>query len=339
MKGELRKDPATGKWVLVRRPGARPWDGSVEACPFCPGNERLTPGEIAAYRPAGSAANGPGWQVRVIPEGDPYFMIEEELVREGVGMFDRTSNRGASEILIEDPRHETTLPTMDEDQLIRVLSMYRDRIQDLKRDSKIRNVVVTRRHGKIGARIHHPYSRILATPIIFDDIRAELTQAREYFGYKRRCVYCDVVREEVASADRVVRTTGEFVAFVPYAARAPYELRVIPRRHACAFEDLSSEQAADLARLLRGLMAVVSKALGDPPYEMMLHTAPNLQVKVLQGEWDTVARDYHWHLEITPGPDRRTGVAGIAVNETFPEEAARFLREGGASTNQHAPAN
>jgi UDPglucose--hexose-1-phosphate uridylyltransferase len=339
MKGELRKDPATGKWVLVRRPGARPWDGSVDACPFCPGNERLTPGEIAAYRPAGSAANGPGWQVRVIPEGDPYFMVEEELVREGVGMFDRISNRGASEIVIEDPRHEATLPTMDEDQLIRVLSMYRDRIQDLKRDSKIRNVVVTRRHGKAGARIRHPYSRILATPIIFDDIRAELTQAREYFGYKRRCVYCDVVREEVASADRVVRTTGEFVAFVPYAARAPYELRVIPRRHACAFEDLSSEQAADLARLLRGLMAVVIKALGDPPYEMMLHTAPNLQVKVVQGEWDTVARDYHWHLEITPGPDRRTGVAGIAVNETFPEEAARFLREGGASTNQHAPAN
>ncbi len=339
MKGELRKDPATGKWVLVRRPGALPWDGSVDACPFCPGNERLTPGEIAAYRPADSATNGPGWQVRVIPEGDPYFMIEEELVREGVGMFDRISNRGASEIVIEDPRHETTLPTMDEDQLIRVLSMYRDRIQDLKRDSKIRNVVVTRRHGKTGARIRHPYSRILATPIVFDDIRAELTQAREYFGYKRRCVYCDVVREEMASADRVVRTTGEFVAFVPYAARAPYELRVIPRRHACAFEDLSSEQAADLARLLRGLMAVVSKALGDPPYEMMLHTAPNLQVKVLQGEWDTVARDYHWHLEITPGPDRRTGVAGIAVNEIFPEEAARFLREGGASTNQHAPAN
>src|SRR5262245_22433191 len=79
MKGELRKDPATGKWVLVRRPGVRPWD-EREGCPFCPGNERLTPAEIAAYRPAGSRANEPGWQVRVIPEGDPYFMIEEELV-------------------------------------------------------------------------------------------------------------------------------------------------------------------------------------------------------------------------------------------------------------------
>jgi UDPglucose--hexose-1-phosphate uridylyltransferase len=212
--------------------------------------------------------------------------------------------------------------------------MYRDRIQDLKRDSKIRNVVVTRRHAKVGAKIRHPYSRILATPIIFDEVRAELMQAREYFGYKRRCVYCDVVREELASRDRVVRVTPQFVAFVPYAARTPYDLRLLPRRHACAFEEMSGDQVAELARLLRELLGVVSKALGDPPYELVLHTAPNLQVKVLQGEWDTVARDYHWHLEITPGDDRKTSVGGIAVNETFPEAAARFLREEGASTNQ-----
>jgi UDPglucose--hexose-1-phosphate uridylyltransferase len=330
MKGELRKDPATGKWVLVRRRASQPWDGDGNVCPFCPGNEGLTSREIAAYRPPGSAPDAPGWQVRVVPEGDPYFNIEEDLVREGVGMFDRISTRGASEIVVEDPGHDVTLVAMDDDQLVRVLWMYRDRIQDLKRDSKIRNVVVTRRHGKPGAKIRHPYSRILATPIIFDDIRAELTQAREYYGYKRRCVYCDTVREELASGDRVVRTTSQFVAFVPYAARVPFELRVIPRKHACAYEDLSTEQAADLARLLRDLLGSLAKVLGDPPYELVLHTAPNLQVKVLQGEWDTVARDYHWHLELTPGEQRKAPVAGIAVNETFPEEAARQLREDGA---------
>ncbi|MBI3458552.1 MAG: galactose-1-phosphate uridylyltransferase [Candidatus Rokubacteria bacterium] len=334
MSAELRKDLATGKWVLVRRRESRPWDGNDDVCPFCPGNEHLTPPEIAAYRPPGSPPNQPGWHVRVVPEGDPYFRIEEDLVREGVGMFDRISTRGASEIVVEDPSHQVTLTGMDEDQLVRVLWMYRDRIQDLKRDSKIRSVVVTRRHGKPGAKIRHPYSRILAAPIIFDDLRAELTQAREYYGYKRRCVYCDTVREELASEDRVVRMTPEFVAFVPYAARVPYELRVLPRRHACGYEEISGEQAADLARLLRGLLGIIVKALGDPTYEMVLHTAPNLQVKVLQGEWDTVARDYHWHLEITPGHERKAAVAGIAVNETFPEEATRLLREEGTSINQ-----
>ncbi|MBI2466282.1 MAG: galactose-1-phosphate uridylyltransferase [Candidatus Rokubacteria bacterium] len=338
MRGELRKDPTTGKWVLVRYPRARSsdGDGAPAVCPFCPGNEGLTPPEIAAYRSPESQPNEPGWHVRVFPEVDPYFVIEEELVREGVGMFDRISARGASEIIVEDPGHDATLAAMDEDQIARVLWMYRDRIQDLKRDEKIRNVVVARRHGKAGARIRHPYSRVLATPIIFDEVRTELAQAREYYGYKRRCVYCDTVREEMATADRLVRVTPHFVAFVPYAAGAPLQLRVFPRRHACAYENVSGEEVADLAHLLRDLFRTLAKALGDPPYEMALHTAPNLQVRILQDEWDTIVQDYHWHLELelTPHPERRTTVAGIAINETFPEAAARILREGGASANQ-----
>jgi len=338
MQGELRKDPTTGRWVLVHRPrGESPVQmDPAGVCAFCPGNESMTPREIVAYRPSGSRPNDTGWQVRVFPEGDPYFRIEEELVREGVGMFDLVSTRGASEIVVEAPSHEVTLATMDEAQVIRVLWMYRDRIQDLKRDSKIRSIVVTRRHGKPGARIRHPYSRILATPIVFDDIRTELTQAREYYTYKRRCVYCDTVREEMATGARVVQITPHFVAFVPYAARAPYELRVLPRRHACAYEDITPDQVPDLARLLRGLFQVLAKALGDPSYELVLHSAPNLQVKVLQGEWDTVARDYHWHLEITPFPEHRSIVGGIAVSETPPEEAAQVLREEGASAHQPA---
>jgi UDPglucose--hexose-1-phosphate uridylyltransferase len=340
MPGELRKDTVTGKWVLVRQP----WSpfGTGEApegvCPFCPGSEHLTPAAIAAYRDNGGGLDQPGWQVRVIPERDPYFTIEEDLVREGVGMFDRVSSRGASEIVIEHPGHEVTLADLEEDQLGRVLWMFRDRIQDLKRDPKIRTVVITRNHGKAGARIRHPYSRILATPIVFDDVRTELTHAREYYEYKRRCVYCDTVREEIAAGERVVRQTAHFVAFVPYAARVAFEVRIVPRRHACAFETVSSEEVADLARLLRGCASVLAKALGDPPHELTLHTAPNLQSRVLQGEWDTIAKDYHWHWELLAHPERRPSVGGIAVNETLPEDAARLLRDTGAGLDSPSTA-
>jgi UDPglucose--hexose-1-phosphate uridylyltransferase len=332
MPGELRKDATTGNWVLVRRRDGRAWANEPEdgPCPFCPGNERLTPPEIAAYRPLGSPANSADWQVRVIPERDPYFAIERELIREGVGMFDRVSPRGASEIVVEDRRHEATLVDADEGQLARVLWMYRDRIQDLKRDPKIRDVVVTRREGKAGARIRHPYSRILATPIVFDEIRNELTHAREYFAYKHRCVYCDTIREEMAGGERVVATTPHFVAFVPYAARLSYELRVLPRRHSCLYEEISESEVADLAGLLRGLGNVLAKGLAEASHELVLHTAPNLQLKIVQGEWDTVARDFHWHLELVPHPERRTLVGGIAVNDVLPEEAARLLREAAA---------
>jgi UDPglucose--hexose-1-phosphate uridylyltransferase len=330
MRGELRKDPATGKWVLVR-PRARISDPSApDVCPFCPGNEHLTPPEIAAYRPPAGSSNGAGWEVRVFPERDPYFVIEEDLVREGIGMFDRVSTRGASEIVVESPDHEMTLDKADGAQIERVLWMYRDRVKDLKRDLKIRNVIVTRRHGKPGSRIRHPYSRILAAPIVFDDLRTELTQAREYYAYKRRCVFCDTIREEVATGDRLIQLTPHFASFVPYAARVPFELRILPRRHASAFEDVVPEEVADLARLLRGLSGLLAKGIGDPSWEITLHTAPNLAVKIVQGEWDTIQRDYHWHLEILVYPERATRVAGIAVTDMLPEEAARVLREAGS---------
>jgi UDPglucose--hexose-1-phosphate uridylyltransferase len=330
MRGELRKDPATGKWVLVRPHGRDHRDSDPGSCPFCPGNERLTPPEIASYRPPAGASNGSDWEVRVFPERDPYFVIEEDLVREGIGMFDRISTRGASEILVESPDHGMTLDSADEVQVERVLWMYRDRVKDLKRDLKIRNVVVTRRHGKPGSRIRHPYSRILAAPIVFDDVRHELTQAREYYAYKRRCVFCDTIREEMASGDRLIQVTPHFTAFVPYAARVPFEVRVLPRRHASAFEEISPEEVADLARMLKSLAGLLIKGVGDPSYELTLHTSPNLAVKIVQGEWDTIERDYHWHLEILVDPERATAVSGIAVTDMLPEEAARILREAGS---------
>lgn len=330
MRGELRKDPATGKWVLVRPRRRNKRDSDPGACPFCPGNEHLTPPEIAAYRPPADGSNGAGWEVRVFPERDPYFVIEEDLVREGIGMFDRISTRGASEIVVESPDHGMTLESADEVQIERVLWMYRDRVKDLKRDLKIRNVVVTRRHGKPGSRIRHPYSRVLAAPIVFDDLRTELTQSREYYAYKRRCVFCDTIREEVATGDRLIQFTPHFAAFVPYAARVPFEVRVLPRRHVCAFEAIAPEEVADLARVLKSLSGLLVKGIGDPSYEITLHTSPNLAIRIVQGEWDTIERDYHWHLEILVNPERATAVSGIAVTDMLPEEAARILREAGS---------
>ena len=328
MPGELRKDPATGKWVLVRPRAAHASESRQSVCPFCPGNEHLTPPEIAAYRspPGGGRSD---WEVRVIPERDPYFFIEEDLVREGIGMFDRISARGASEIVVESPDHDMTLQDADEVQIERILWMYRDRVKDLKRDLKIRNVVVTRRYGKPGSVIRHPYARILGAPIVFDDLRSELTPAREYYAYKRRCVFCDMIREETASGDRLLQATSHFAAFVPYAARVPFEVRVVPRRHESAFEAISPDEVADLARLLKRLAGLLVKAIGEPSYRLTLHTAPNLAVKIVQGEWDTIERDYHWHLEILVQPERAMWVAGIAVTDMLPEEAARILREAG----------
>ena len=107
---ELRKDPTRGQWSLIRPKGPATADSG---CRYCPGAEHLGGREIAAYRKDGSLANEPGWTIRVVPEPDAYFRIEHELVREGVGMFDMITPRGASELIVESPNHDDTLASME----------------------------------------------------------------------------------------------------------------------------------------------------------------------------------------------------------------------------------
>lgn len=321
---ELRKDPTRGRWTLIRPEAVPPPDGD---CPYCPGAESAAK-EIAAYRAGGSPPDGPGWTVRVVPADDPYFRIERELIREGVGIFDMITPRGASELIVESPRHDDTLASMEPAQLEAVLWMYRDRLLDLKRDSQIRDILISRRHKKVGVGPHHPYSRVTAIPIVFDETRRELREVREYYQYKRRCLYCDILRQEIASGERVVRLTPSFVVLVPYAARSPIETWIVPRRHGCSYEEaLAPETAPDLARLLSEHFRTLAKSFGDPGYEMALHTAPNLRSRILQGEWATIRDDYHWHIEVVAQPERANRVGGIFVTEKPPERTASELRD------------
>src|SRR5437660_1641221 len=254
---DLRKDPTRGQWVLVRPAGAVA--PASDDCPFCPGNESRTPAEIVAYRKDGSSPDGPGWSVRVIPEIDPYFSVERNVGREGVGLYDKVPPRGATELIIESPEHDLTPAAMDEARWEQVLWMYRDRLRDLKKDPAIRDILITRRYRKPGSRITHPYSRVIAVPVIFDDVRRQLIHCREYFEYKRRCVFCDIIRQEVADEERLIRLTPHFALMVPYAARSPYEAWILPRRHACAYErDLTPETVTDLASLLRGYFGMLA---------------------------------------------------------------------------------
>ena len=299
-----------------------------QSCPYCPGAEAATAPEIAAYRKDGSPANTSGWSVRVVPEPDPYFRVEREMAREGVGMYDMISPRGASELIVESPRHDDTLATLSLEQVESVLWMYRDRLSDLKRDQQIRDILISRRHKKPGVAVHHPYSRVTAIPIVFDETRRELREAREYYQYKRRCLYCDLVRQEIASHERIVRLSPSFAVLVPYAPRSPLEVWVVPRRHACAYEEaLTAELAAEAAGLVSHIARAFGTQLGDPGYELQLHNAPNLRSRILQGEWATIRDDYHWHIEIVVEPERANRVGGIFVNEKSPEASAAELRD------------
>ena len=329
---ELRKDPVTGRWVIIATDRARrPSDFSHEPvpppgarfCPFCYGNEQKTPPEILAYRREGGS-NGPGWSVRVVPNKFPVLGIEGDLNRQGDGMFDRMNGIGAHEVIIETPDHNTNMAEMPEKQLEEVLYAYRDRILDLKRDFRFRYLVVFKNFGEAaGATLEHPHSQLIALPVIPKRVKEEVDGAKLYFDFKERCVYCDIMRQEETSGVRLVIETERFVAIEPYAPRFPFETWILPRRHESHFENSDPASLQNLAWVLRSTLRKMDRVLEHPAYNFILHSAPVQEAGMLS---------YHWHFEIIPKLTKVAGFewgTGFYINPTPPEESAKFLREAG----------
>ena len=322
---ELRKDPVSTRWILVR--SDLPSSNANGGCPFCPGAESETPPEIAAYRNGGREGNGPGWLVRVIPERAPLFQVEGTTRREGAGMFDRVSGRGASEIIIEHPDHRTSWDVMPVRDLERVLWMYRDRIIDLYRDPQIRAILILRRERTPSDRVTHPFSRVVGTPIVFDDLRYELSSARQHFKYKNRCLFCDIVHQERQDGIRVIEESKHFLVYAPYASPRAYETSVAPLIHRHRFQDFSTDQAADLALILQRTYRRFHAIQPSLPLELTLHTAPNENMRLRDDDWKTLSDDFHWHIEIAPRTPAVQRVGGFAVNSVRPELVSRQLRD------------
>jgi UDPglucose--hexose-1-phosphate uridylyltransferase len=327
---ELRKDPVTGRWVVIATDRQkRPNDFRIERatvigrehCPFCPGHESFTPPEILAYRQNGSSPNCPGWDVRVVANKFPALQVEGTLDREGEGIFDRMTGIGAHEVIIETPDHDRSLATMTEAEIERVLWAYRERMLDLKQDRRLRYIVVFKNHGAAaGATLEHTHSQLIALPIVPDFAREELEGARRHFTAKDRCVFCDIVRQDLSDRRRVILENADVVALAPYASRFAFETWLLPRRHGARFEEAPRSDYEGLARLLKSVLQRIDRALESPPFNLVVHTAPFS---------DEVSDLFHWHLEILPKITRAAGFewgTGFYINPTPPEEAAQVLR-------------
>src|SRR3954470_816768 len=223
---ELRKDPVTGRWVIIsterrKRPNdfrfERPSVIGREQCPFCPGHEGLTPPEVLAYRQNGGPPNSRDWLVRVVPNKFPALQVEGGLDREGDGMFDRMNGIGAHEVIIETPDHDKTFASMSELEIERVLSAFRERVLDLRQDRRLRYILVFKNQGATaGATLEHGHSQLIAPPVVPDFVREEIEGARRHFAAKERCVFCDIVRQELTAGVRVIQESADVVALAPY---------------------------------------------------------------------------------------------------------------------------
>jgi len=301
-----------------------------ELCPFCPGAESQTNHEILVYRPQPNGnPSSTQWLLRVIPNRLPILRTEVPLEREGIGMFDRISGVGAHEIIVDSPQHDQVLHEFTPEQIRLMLTAWKERLVDLRQDIRLRYVSVFRNQGRrAGARISHPHSQIIATPTIPQGVRNELAGAREYFEYKERCVFCDLLDQEREEKSRLVFQNRGFLAFCPFASKNPFEVWIVPRVHSHHYGTVNIDEIADLAEMLRMVAGSLAVSLADPDVNIILKSAPAPQAH--RRKWVTLEEDYHWHVEVIPRIARPTGyewATGMFVNPTSPEEAASYLRE------------
>lgn len=327
---ELRRDPIVGRWVIIsteraRRPSdfiSKPPERRRSTCAFCAGQEARTPEEVWALRPAGSAPNSPGWVVRVVPNKFPALRIEGDLEPSGEGLYDRMNGVGAHEVVIEAPEHDARIEQLPLSHLAEVLRAYRERMVDLAKDPRLEYVMVFKNRGeRAGASLEHAHSQLIATPIVPMMVDEELAGGLQHFRIKRRCIWCDIIRQERQGGGRVVLEQDGLIALAPFAPRFPFETWILPVGHRSAYEETPVGEFLPLARLLSEILTRMNRTLGDPPYNLMLHSAP-----LRAGALD----HFHWHLEIIPILTRVAGFewgTGFFINPTPPEEAARYLRE------------
>ncbi|MBM7556957.1 UDPglucose--hexose-1-phosphate uridylyltransferase [Halanaerobacter jeridensis] len=327
---EIREDIITGDHVVISSErGKRPHDFNHEEttnkddyCPFCYGNEDDTPPEITATSSnPNRKENEAGWDIRVIPNKFAALDIDADLKRQN-GFYNKMTGVGAAEVLIESPDHEGSLGTHGLEHTIDIMRVLKERHDDLAQDERLKYVQIFKNHGgTAGASLEHPHWQIMSTPLIPTAIRGELDGAEEYYSENGNCVFCDILTEETEKGSRIIEDTEEFTAFAPYASRYPFEMWIMPKEHQHSLGQISEEQLKDLVKVLQKMIRKLEVGFDNPPYNIVLHTAPFL---------DGVEKKYHWHIEILPRLSINAGFelgTGNFINPTSPELAAETVED------------
>ncbi len=327
---KMRKDPISGEWVIfapekthtvIRNTNES--DSLLTLSSFLPGFEYTTGSPL--FSVASKGVSNADWCVRVFPARHPLLRVEEPSDMFGEGLYDVMSRMGAHEVIVETSRNIAHLDELTAEELLDVFVAYKARMQDLEKDQRVKSLILYKNRGEVaGGTLPGHYSELIAFPFIPPLLENELRNTMEYHRFKRRCVFCDVLRQEKEFGKRVVTENEEFVVLAPYASRFPFELVIMPKRHSCHFKNQSDEILFSLAIIYKTALFALRSLLDNPAWNMVLHTAP------INSESDEERSIFHWHISIIPRIFSITGMSlggGVFVNPVLPEEAAGALRK------------
>lgn len=340
---EFRQDPITGRWAIVAEGrGARPNDFATRPpptapknCPFCEGNEGMTPPEVAAYRTGSLAPNAPGWTVRTIPNKFPTVAADApEIASPKEAGETRRPGFGFHEVVIESPSHTSSLASLPDGQARAVWRMLRDRVRDLAARPKVRAVVAFENSGpESGGTLFHPHAQVVALadlpPLLAEEANGAARYARSHGGV---CAFEAELARERERGVRVIFDSPELLAYAPYASGVPYEVRLLPARHSPSLGAATDREVDRLASLLSRLLRAIDSRVPGASYNLVTRA---FAVRAPE------EKGYHWHLDVLPRLVRPDGFevgSGVPVNPLPPEVAARDLRDVLGTTGRSAAA-
>lgn len=339
---ELRQNIVYKQWVIIAKERAKRPEELIEKegkrlthelpeydekCPFCKGNEEKFPHKESLRIPyvcyLNTEASKSFWQVRVIKNKYPALSETVELVWDTEHpIFRKLSGYGIHEVIIEHPKHNTTLALMAIDEVFYVLKAFKERYMELRENSKIEYIIIFKNHGpRAGASLPHTHSQLLALPIVPKDVMARINEAFKYHEEHGGCIFCKLISEEIEKQERIVAETSNFVAFVLYAATTPFHMWILPKKHSSSFANTTDEELLELAGILREVLAKIYYGLNDPDYNMIIRTSPITY---------EINPFFHWYITIVPRLTRTAGFelgSGMFINPSIPEEDAKYLRE------------
>jgi UDPglucose--hexose-1-phosphate uridylyltransferase len=335
---ELRKDYFTNRLVLVSPERTnRPSDFinkagrelstlSSKDCPFCPGNEGMTPAAELVLVSKGDTLlklsdsendRVGGWNVRFFPNMYPAVSPDSEPKYSDPPIQGEPAF-GYHHVMVTTPNHEATYFDLPVAQWIDVLATIQDRVRYLYSKKTVSYVSVFINSGsEAGASFSHPHLQTITLTKLPPIIEEEAETMHQEMVELSQCSMCRVLQLEV-NGPRKILQTDNFVAFAPWASTSAYEYWIFPKRHETSFLKVSQKEINDLATILRATLGALGSALSRPSFNLIFHISSEKKT----------TKQIHWHLEVYPQVVKWAGLEkgnGVYVNPVTPENAAEVL--------------
>ncbi len=332
---DIRYDPLHNEYVIIApnrlyRPDCLYQESTAKdslECPFCEGNEYLTPPEIYAIRD--NRPNKKGWKSRVVPNLYRALEIESPWQNSDVGIYDNMAGFGAHEVIIDMPTHITRLDKWNKEHFYNWLMTLKFRIKDLKNDIRLIYFALFKNHGfQSGATQTHPHTQLIALPIVPKSRNIMCQRANKFYKEHGVNPFEAVITKELKDRDRVINESKNFVTIAPFASSFPFEMMIISKQNIVSIDEMDSSSIEELSIILQKLFISLYKELGDFHFNIHFYLPPVQKNYATEEYFDNIPHFWRFAIRIIPRLYKIGGfetATGVYINPIPPEDAANMI--------------